>query len=247
MAEKLTLQEMVENAKRTKAEMDGRTNINNINYNNNNNNNNDNNYFKFVREDNKQENHGLTSSIDFKTNTNTKEELKSIKGALAPLGYIPPEWRGVKLDLFNNPAKGKSKGGLKLAISIIRQDGTTINLTAALNSPQRHVFRGRTAGNGSESFWNTLTGLMKLRNKESNYRVSKFSKQNKSGTVKDFGVILYKTHVWMVDIIRKDEVFSFALSDNLTDKMRKTNIIASKYYGAGGKSNNWSSLEDLGI
>lgn len=203
------------------------TMINNINYNNNNNN------TKFVSKENNQ------VVEDIATLPAGGEEIRALKVALVPQGTLPPKWRGLKIDLFENPR-------LKLKFSIIRQDNTKFECVAGMNSPRSYVFRGRVEGKGTEEYWNAVEQLFEKRKDEQNFRISKISKPRKGQTLNGLAVALYQQKHWMIDLVYYDTIYTFALKGKTSDSFSKANGIATGYYGIT-TTRPWADLEELGL
>lgn len=205
------------------------TMINNINYNNNNNN------TKIVSEENNQVeviDRSLRSSLGL-----LKENIVEV--AVMPQGTLPAKWRGLKIDLFENPR-------LKLKFSIIRQDNSKFECVAGMNSPRSYVFRGRDEGNGTDEYWSAVEQMFHLRKQEEKFRISKISKPRKGQTLNGLAVALYKQDHWMIDMVYYDTIHSFALKGKTSDKFREANGIATGYYGVT-TTRPWADLEELGL
>jgi len=156
----------------------------------------------------------------------------------APPGKLPAPWRGVKIDLFQNPR-------LKLKFSIIRQDNSKFECLAGMNSKRTQVFRKRNEIDSTDAFWHTVEQLLELRKLEPNFRISKITKARKAGVLNNIAVVMYRNTRWCVELIYHDQVYQFQLNNNITDAFRNANSIASVYVGANQFRGH--NLEDLGI
>lgn len=163
---------------------------------------------------------------------------------------LPPEWRGVKLDLFRNDTNKDGTDRLKLNIGVIRAvDGEAIPLQASLNSSwDSGVRRGVEAKAWREdSHWIRV----KQHRKELEYmydpRASKIGlKQKQGGTEMVAFVYKDRTQVWCVDIVRKGCVYHFALTDPMSEaQIRQGHMIATAYVGVRKRS--LIKPEELGI
>lgn len=207
------------------------TKINNIKYNNNNNN------TSIVSEENDEE-EMTTSSCRGLASLSASQ--KPFEVALMPPGKLPAPWRGVKLDLFANPAH-------TLKINIIRQDGTSFACSSQMNSPRTHVFRGRDQGQGTQRHWHLVEYLMELRD-DYDYRISKVSRPRKGGTINDFVAMIYHTDgVWHADLVYKHKIWSFRLDKPSSQAFRDKNGIATTFVGIASYQKPWIEGEELGI
>jgi hypothetical protein len=213
------------------------TKINNNNNNNNNNNFNDNN----------------TNDCVVLADSPTIEETESVTPAgasgLASLSgvgisvheILPRNWRGFKLDLFANPA-------MKLKASVIKDDGTTQELVAALNSPVEYIWRGVPNSELNTSHWQLVKQIQtELETLGIAYWSSKFSTPRKGSSTK-FVVFLYETKdTWELQIVIKASVYEYSMNkeSNLTLAQRKGNMIATHFVGKTQKK--LLDVEDLGL
>lgn len=148
---------------------------------------------------------------------------------------LPPEWRGVKFDLFCNGTNKDGSKSLKLNIGVIRSlDGESIPLQASLNSSwDSGVRRGVDA-----TQWRENSHWIKVRQhrKELEYiyepRASKIGKKTKQGGT-NWVAFVYKDRkcVWCIDVVREAKVYSFELTDPLTSAQQQKNMIATAYRG----------------
>lgn len=207
------------------------TMINNINYNNNNN------YTSIVSKENNEEEE-LTSSSSGLASLSASQ--KPLEVAFMPPGTLPAKWRGVKLDLFENPRK-------KLKITIVRPDNTKFECVAALNSPRSYVFRGREEDKGHEDFWRAVDTVYSKQKDVEDFRISKVSKPRKGQTLDGMAVALYSQDgINVIDFIYDNEVYHFKLTGQISDRFKQMNGTATAYYGkTSGRS--WANKEDLGI
>lgn len=162
---------------------------------------------------------------------------------------LPPEWRGVKLDLFNNGSNKDGTASLKLNIGVIRaQDGEQVPLQASLNSNwDSGVRRGVEA-----TQWRENSHWIRVRQhrKELEYvytpRYSKIGlKQKQGGTEMVAFVYQDRKGVWCVDIIRNARVYNFELTGQMSQAQTNNNMIATAY--AGIKKRSLIKPEELGI
>jgi len=205
------------------------TMINYINYNTNNTNNSMNVYEKNIQGEQKKEVERPSASVVWQGERGV---------AFVPPGKLPTPWRGVKIDLFRNPR-------LKLKFSIIRQDNSKFECLAGMNSKPTQVFRKRSEMHSTEEFWHTVERVLELRKQQSNFRISKITKARKGGVLNNMAVALYRDVVWCVDLIYHDRVYQFHLTDDITERFRGANGIATCYVGQHQFRGH--NLEDLGI
>jgi hypothetical protein len=223
------------------------TNINNINYNNNNNNNNDNNT-----------NHCVVLA-DSQAMEETKSVTPTAPSGLASLSAsqdsgevicsgvgnpatenLPRNWRGIKFDLFDN------KPGLKLKVSVIKNDGTTQELVSALNSPVDYIWRSVPAKDLHKSHWVTVKQLeTELKQSGVDYKASKLATPRKGSST---DMITFLTEInghWNLFLVLKGAVYEYILNENITPAQRNAKVIASVYVGRGQKK--LLTVEDLGL
>lgn len=205
------------------------TMINYINYNTNNTNNSMNVYEKNIQGEKKEQVKRPLASVVWQG----KEGV-----AFVPPGKLPAPWRGVKIDLFRNPR-------LKLKFSIIRQDNSKFECLAGMNSKPTQVFRKRAEMDSSEEFWHTVEQLLTMRKTQSNFRISKITKARKGGVLNNMAVVLYRDVVWCVELIYHDLVYQFRLTDDVSERFRLANGIATGYVGQHQFRGH--NPEDLGI
>jgi len=214
-------------------------NINKTNNYNNNNDTNDKLTTSTFAKSNDEEVMALTSSSLGRESLSEKEVVLK----------LPPEWRGVKLDLFCNGTNKDGSDSLKLNIGVIRsQDGEQVSLQASLNSSwDSGVRRGVDADSWRES---SQWIVVRKHRKELEYiyepRASKIGlKQKQGGT--EMVAFVYKDRkgVWCVDIIRNAKVYAFELTDPLSQAQQQKNMIATAYRGV--KKRSLIKPEELGI
>lgn len=205
------------------------TMINYINYNTNNTNNSMNVYEKNIQGVKNREVERPSASVSWQGERGV---------AFVPPGKLPAPWRGVKIDLFRNPR-------LKMKFSIIRQDNSKFECLAGMNSKPSQVFRQRSEMNSTPQFWHTVEQVLTLRKQESNFRISKITKARKAGVLNNMAVALYRDVVWCVELIYDDVVYQFRLTDDITERFRSANGIATCYVGQHLFRGH--NKEDLGI
>ena len=205
------------------------TMINNINYNTNNTNNSKNVYDKNILREQKEEVERPSASVSWQGERGV---------AFVPPGKLPAPWRGVKIDLFENPR-------LKLKFSIIRQDNSKFECLAGMNSKPTQVFRKRSEMDSTPEFWHCVERVLELRKSEPNFRISKITKARKAGVLNNMAVALYQRNGWCVELIYDDQVYQFRLSCQITERFRGANGIATCYVGQHQFRGHHK--EDLGI
>lgn len=205
------------------------TMINNINYNNNNNN------TKIVSD----ENNPVEGTSSLSRGLAPLSASQPLGVAFMPSGTLPAAWKGLKIDLFENPK-------LKLKLTIVRPDNTKFECVAGMNSKPSQVFRGRDDDKGTEEYWCAVETVLEQRRQENGFRISKVSKPRKGGTIDGLAVALYQQESWMIDLIYDDSIYTFALKGNITEKFAQVNGIATAYYGIAN-TRPWASKEELGI
>jgi hypothetical protein len=207
------------------------TMINNINYNNNNN------YTNIVSKENNEEIEITSFPLGI---TSFSAPQEPIEVAFMPPGTLPARWRGVKLDLFENPRK-------KLKITIVRPDNTKFECVAALSSPRSYVFRGRDQDKGSFEFWSAVEQVYERQKDQEDFRISKVVKPRKGQTIDNMAVALYRIdQVYVIDFIYDDEVYHFKLTGIPSENFQKMNGIATAYIGKTS-DRPWANKEELGI
>lgn len=160
---------------------------------------------------------------------------------------LPPEWRGVKCDLYCN---GYNKDGtlkMKLNIGVIRHiDGAQVALQASLNSSwDDSVRRGV-----DKTAWNTDPHWIRAKQhrKELEYiydiRASKIGLKQKHGGTEMVAFLYQHGPVWHVDILRAGEIYTVPLADPLSANAHQ-NHVATGY--AGARSRTLIKPEELGI
>ncbi len=215
----------------------------NINNTNNTNNTNDTNNFIndttlnwSFRPSNEQANETSSLPLEISQEIDSESHLEERKSERGERKNLPPEWRGVKLDLFCN---GKNKDGsdqLKLNIGVLRKlDGAQIELQAVLNS----AFDDSVRRGVEKTDWNTAAHWIKVKQhrKELSYliedlRASKIGKKSKGGGTDWVAFVYLAEHTWCVDIVRECQIYHFELTGKLSEKqIAQGNTIATGYFG----------------
>jgi hypothetical protein len=223
------------------------TNINNINYNNNNNNIKDFNYNRCVPSDTTP---GITSLSP--AGASGLASLSSGNSFSSGLGnpaeeILPRNWRGLKIDLFDNSGN-RDHSLLKLGISVIKSDGTTQNLRAHMNSPNRYIWRGVEPVDSINNHWSLVKEIQQeFKLNEIKYNCSKFSLPNKGKGTEIVGFLAEADDQWLVILILNARRFEYWLnkSGTTSQSQRNGNIIASKFIGKNRQP--LLSLEELGL
>lgn len=165
-----------------------------------------------------------------------------------PAAVLPNNWRGLKIDIFNNAARGTGRTSLKVKLGIIRQDGTTQSLIGSMNSPTSYVWRNVPDTEITNFHWTTVRNIQQ-RFEISNipYRVSKCSTPNKGNSTNVVVFLLEDDNEWAVSVVTRGQEFNYFLSKDskLTNLQRVGNIIASCYVGQ--QSRPLLTEEELGI
>ena len=211
------------------------TNINNNNNNNNFNDNNDNNTNDCVVLADSQTilvNESITptasSGLAPLSASQPGEVISSVVGN--PSQEIPKNCRGLKFDLFDN------KPAFKLKASIIKIDGTTQELVAALNSPVDYIWRNVPAHELSTNHWDTVKQVeTDLKRSGIAYKASKLSTPNKGSSTKMVVFVFQLNGYWNLFLVIKGVVYEYQLEEKLTEAQRKTNMIASLFVGKSQK------------
>ena len=199
------------------------TNINNNNNNNNNNDTNDNN----------------TNHCVVLEDSQAMEETTSLAGASGQPGEaicsgvgnpalvnLPKNCRGMKFDLFDN------KPNFKLKTSIIKNDGTTQELVAALNSPVDYIWRNVPAVDLNKAHWLAVKSIEnEFKQSGVFYRASKLATPNKGSST---NMVVFLTELnghWNLFVVIKACVYEYVLNENLTSAQRKAKMVASLFVG----------------
>jgi hypothetical protein len=220
------------------------TNINNINNINYNNNINDFNFNICSSETNE-----LTKTPAVASDIASRPQLESVvpQEGIAAL-KLPPRWRGVKLDLFDNGTNKNTTPSLKLKVNVIKQDGTTQSLVANLNSPHRYTFRVVDPIDQVNFHWTCVKNYMlELKNNEIDFRISKCALPNKQGGTEAVVILMESDAQWVVHLINEGKIYEFLLDKlaGLNKNQRASNMIASKFFGQEMKR--LYSLKELGL
>lgn len=155
--------------------------------------------------------------------------------------FLPSNWRGLKLDLFSNPE-------LKLKAGVIKNDGTTQELVASLNSPKEYIWRRVPAKERSQPHWQIVQSVEQdLQDLNVDYCASKFALPKKAGTTKLVVFLFENADYWFVRMVVKAAVYDYMVSkkSQLSPAQRKMNMIATHYVGK--TQTKLLDLEDLGL
>lgn len=234
------------------------TNINNINYINNTNNFNDfnnTNDFNFCLNETNQKTQvpyapaGRSALASLSRPADSPPVSQVICEGM-PAETIPLNWRGLKIDIFNNRERItlSQDSSIKIKLNIIRQDSSKISLVAAMNSPNRYVWRQVNDAQRQEPHWQTIRQIQqKLKLHEISYRVSKCSKPNREGSTDIVVFLLEDRDDYAVKIVNRNQIYDYILTKNptLTDRQRKANIVASKFIGQTPRL--MTRAEELGL
>lgn len=216
----------------------------NINNTNNTNNTNDTNNFLTTTtlvwsKDQSKEKENMTSSplgkaSPLETSSQEKEPLDSSQKISHK--KMPSEWRGVKLDLYNNGINKDGSAKMKLNIGVIKKiDGSQVPLQASLNSSWDDGVRRSVDKND----WNNDPHWIKVKQhrKELEYlydiRASKIGLKQKSGGTELVAFVFQDcSKTWCVDIISECQVYSYELTDELSEsQIAQGHMIATVYAG----------------
>ena len=226
---------------------DEETNINNINYNNNINDIKDINYNRCVPSDTTPGTASLTpAGASGLASLSPGESFSSCVGTPAE-DILPRNWRGLKIDLFDN-SPNRDSTSLKLSLGIIRADGTTQNLRAHMNSPNRYIWRGVEPVDLANSHWTMIKGIQqRFKDNQIPYRSSKFSLPHKGKGTEVVGFLVEADSQWLVMLAINARCFEYWLdkTGSTTQSQRNGNIIATKFVGKDRQP--LLSLEDLGL
>lgn len=228
----------------------GRTNINNNNYNNYNNNNNDNNFNVCLIETIQESmSHAPSGPSGLASLPASQISGKSLVSGVGSPGeeILPRNWRNFKIDIFDNSAD-KDHSKLKVSLGIVRQDGTTLNLRASMNSPKRHVFRNVDPLDRHNAHWSLVEEIQEgFKESGIDYKCSKFGLPNKKGGTEIVGFLAESETQWMVIVVMEGRQFDYWIdkSGTTTLAQRKGNIIASKNIGKPRQQ--LATLKELGL
>jgi hypothetical protein len=165
-----------------------------------------------------------------------------------PEEVLPPGWRGVKLDLFDNGVKGSGKRSLKLKLGIIKSDGTTQSLIALMNSPVSYVWRQVEDTDRHNAHWITVRNLQDtLEANDIKYRISKCSTPHKGGSTEIVAILIEGDSHWSIAIIREGQQYDYVIANDspVTAAQRAGNIIASRFVGQNHRP--LLTAQELGI
>ena len=238
----------------TKPQVNSRfiTKINNINYNNNNNNNNDINNIKFkICETNRNEVPYTPSGISALASLSRPSDSPPVPQVFCegmPAEFLPSNWRGLKIDIFNNGDRLNNTESIKVKLSIIKQDSSTQSLIALMNSPVSYVWRQVNSDDRNKPHWLTVSRIQDyMAENNVSYRVSKCSLPRKGGSTDVILFLLEDEQYWYVKIIKEAQELNYHLdkSARVTPAQRAGNIVASKFIGQGSKP--LITAKELGI
>ena len=208
------------------------------NINNNNNNNDINNNNNLINNTTLNWSCRLSDEGDNETSSSSlgKPSKENIVSQREGVRKLPPEWRGIKLDLFCNGNNKDGSAMLKLNISVLRKiDGAQHELQAVLNSKFDDAVRRGV----DKVAWNTDGHWISVKQhkKELEYllpdvRISKIGKKSKGGGTEWVAFVYSADSSWCVDIIRESQVYHFVLDQPLSEKQQaQGNTIATGYFG----------------
>ena len=220
------------------------TNINNINYNNNINNINNSMTSVIVSDDsNPEERNSLRSSSGLASlsaspkgsleNISSRDSINFVGGS-----ELPGTWRGLKWDIYQNKS-ANHKINLKVKMTVIKQDRTTIGLTASMNSPHDRLWRGvedrttphwQAVNEQYQDYFRCFGKSLDL------WRASKFYLNNKKGSVDQFTLfMLFADNSYNLRLIVDSQIFDYNISRDswatLSQSQRDRNQIATAFYG----------------
>ena len=228
----------------------GRTNINNDN---NNNNNNDIITSIIVPIGSNEEVNTTSSSLLASPSSQALVPEALVPSCAPPsrIGRLPPTWKSVKIDLFQNGTNKDGRELLTLKLGIIPKGETKpVSLTAQLNSPIRHIYRKVDKEDLlTNPHWIKVKEYDKT-NRQSikGLRGSKFYINMKSGSIEEMVVFLYKyENYWCMELIKCGEIFEFLIDEEGSSQFRKSNGIATAFYGEKNTGIKWISQKELGI
>jgi hypothetical protein len=218
------------------------TNINNINYNN---------YINDINDSTTsmicEASHNQVEEISLRSPLGlVAEPLFASQGTLATPrdsihfsggSELPPTWRGAKWDIYKNPSRGKLN--LKVKLSVIKSDRTTQSLTASMNSPHDRLWRG--VENQNTQHWLMMRDLYKDYRQQlgptiEHWRVSKFYLNSKKASIDIMSLFLHWTDGdYCLRLVLDGIIYDFVVAknsyENLTDKQRSNNQVATAFFG----------------
>jgi hypothetical protein len=154
----------------------------------------------------------------------------------------PRNWRGVKFDLFNtNP-------GFKLKVGVIKNDGTTQELIAALNSPASYIWRNVSNQDRATSHWLAVQALEdELKQANIPYRASKLATPRKGSSTELVVFLIEQPTGWQVNLIMKGAIYDYQLlrNANLSPAQLSNNMLSTLFVGK--TQTKLLSVEDLGL
>lgn len=171
---------------------------------------------------------------------------------------LPDQWMSVKFDLFNNATQEQlelNQRHLKLSMSIQTQK-TGFNdwrvYRAGLNLEPRFIYRGTNTENHDARHYRMVRKLHDEIRSELNperINISKFYRagQKNSPLLNVSCCVALDNKDWYVWVVRKTDIYCFNLTDNLTPKQTRNNIIATNFITRLTKEKNYLTPEDEGI
>jgi hypothetical protein len=244
---------MPKTAEEMLSRLKGRTNINNTN-----NDNNDNNLITSIIVPSSNDRRDLMSSTSLLASS--ASPLPVPEGLVTPLGGselpahkigdLPPTWQSVKIDLFCNGINARGRQILTLKLGIIPKGQTKpVEITAQLNSPIRHIYRGVAKEDLLNPHWLRVKKFEQENRKQiKDLRGSKFYIEQKSGSIEELVGWVYNEHdYWCLSLIKSGELFEYLIEDEGSTQFRKNNGIATSYYAETGQGRRWISQKELGI
>lgn len=167
--------------------------------------------------------------------------------------HLPPNWRGVKWDLFRNPGQNADDSSrLKLCCNIIKQDTGTQQLIASLNSPHDRVWRkvlDRTADHWQLVDQNLRSWRREYGNTLLDFRVSKLAKPNREQATEIVVFLRENTDHYRIEMIYKSQLFPYMIPKDSREKLSirqiQKNQIATLFVGRG--TGDFADLDELGI
>jgi hypothetical protein len=224
------------------------TNINNINYTNNTNNINDINTNDCSNEAIKEylPINGPNGLASLPASQNIPPSGEVITSGVGNSPEVPRNWRGVKIDIFNNGIRTDGRASLKVNLGVIKNDGTTQTLTAAMNSPKSYVWRGVPQIDQGKMHW-LLVKDIEAELKDIEYRASKFATPGKGSGTEVVGFLAETDDKWLVILAIKNARYEYWIPKRgtVTQEQKNKNLTASLYVGKSVKA--LLTIEDLGL
>ena len=171
---------------------------------------------------------------------------------------LPEQWMSVKFDLFNNATTEQlelNQRHLKLSMSIQTQKAgfdDWQSFRAGLNLEPRFIYRGTNTENHNPKHYSLVRKLhdeIRSELEPERINISKFYRagQKSSPLLNVSCCVALSQDEWFVWIIRNQDIYCFNLTDNLTPKQTKNNIIATNFISRITAGKNYLLPEDLGI